>query len=84
MTRVRFRSKPCWHESEVIDRQTGRTFCVAESPAALLIRLKGKRQTLSLPWAVAYLRAATIKASADALAKGNKRKGPVQVTRGRV
>jgi hypothetical protein len=84
MTRVRFRSKPCWHESEVIDWQTGRTFCVAESPAALLIRLKGKRQTLSLPWSIAYLRAATLKASADALAKSNGKHKPVQVTRGRV
>jgi hypothetical protein len=74
MTRIKYKSKPTWHECGVIDRMTGRVFVVAESPASLLIRLKGTRMVLELPWGMAYLRAATLKASLLSIQKVNRRR----------
>lgn len=82
MTQVKRRSKPVWHECGALDRISGRSYCVAETPAALLIRLKGTRTTLELPWGMAYLRAAQLKAALVSLQKVNRRRATV--TRGRV
>lgn len=83
MTRIRFRSRPVWHETGLVDSQTGRPFLVAESPSALLLRLKGTRQVLSLPWNIAYLRAATLQAQMNQLNKINrKRASKREVKRG--
>lgn len=83
MTRIRYKSKPVWHETGQLDGITHRPYLVAESPAALLIRLKGTRTVLELPWSMAYLRAATLRATLDALNKINaRRKRRHQVTRG--
>ena len=58
MTQIKFKSKPTWHETGVVDRSSGRPILVAESPVSLLVRLKGTRQVLKVPWEMAYLRAA--------------------------
>jgi hypothetical protein len=79
MTQIRYRHRPVWHETGLIDSHSGRKLCVAESPAALLIRLKGTRQQLELPWNIAWFRAATLKAAVLRLGKINKRR---QVKRG--
>ena len=47
----------------MIDRHTGRVYCIAETPSAMLVRLKGTRQVLALPWPDAYLKAAMLKAA---------------------
>lgn len=74
MTRVKYRMRPVWHETGLIDSQTGRPFCVAETPANLLVRLKGTRQVLTLPWSIAYLKAAWMEAARVRLEKINARK----------
>jgi hypothetical protein len=79
MTSIRYRSKPVWHETGM--HESGRPLLVAESPCNLLIRRKGTRQVLSLPWTMAYLRAATLEAARIRLEKINKRRS---VKRGRV
>ncbi len=56
-------------------------YVVAESPASLLIRLKGTRTILDLPWSMAFLRAAQLKVALANLHKANKKRS---VTRGRV
>jgi hypothetical protein len=71
---IRYKDRPIWHETGLIDSGTGRPYLVAESPANLLIRLKGTRQALSLPWNLAYLRAATLAAAMVRLNKINKRR----------
>jgi len=71
-----------WHETGLVDSHSGRPYLVAESPASLLIRLKGTRQVLSLPWNIAYLRAATLAAAMIRLNKINKRRKNRAVRRG--
>jgi hypothetical protein len=73
LTRIRYRSKPVWHETGLIDA-SGRPYCVAETPASLLVRLKGTRQVLALPWSLAYLKAAWLEAARIRLEKINARK----------
>lgn len=71
MTKVKQRLRPVWHETQtVID---GRPLCVAERPTCVMLRLKGTRQTLMLPWSVAFIKAATIRATEIARAKANRR-----------
>ena len=53
MTKIRYRINPVWHETNLVDSQSGRPFCVAERPSHLLIRLKGTRTVVSLPWNIA-------------------------------
>lgn len=63
MTPIKAKDNPVYHESRAaID---GRAICVAETPGALLLRLKGTRQVLSIPWSVAYVKAAQIEADAN-------------------
>lgn len=83
MTRIKYKIKPVWHESGTVDSHSGRAMLIAESPANLLIRLKGTRQVLALPWTLCFLRAASLKAAMLRLDKMNKRK-QAKVARGRV
>ena len=75
MTKCKFKLQPVWHETEVV--MDGRTVLVSERPACLLLRLKGTRQTLMLPWNVAYVRAAFLY-SENARATKKKRRRAVQ------
>jgi hypothetical protein len=63
MTKIKYREKPVWHETSWIDGATGRVMLVAETHHSLLVRLKGTRQVLSLPWGVVFIRAAWAEAS---------------------
>jgi hypothetical protein len=63
MTKIRFRSPPLYHETNIAEQ--GRVLCVAETPSALFLRLKGTREVLTLPWGVAYVRAAYAAAEAQ-------------------
>jgi len=74
MTRIKYRMRPIWHETGLVESTSGRPYLVAESPAELLLRLKGTRQTLRLPWNVAFLRAATLAAAMGRLNKINRRR----------
>ncbi len=60
MTKIPHRDNPVYHETRLL--QDGRAIIVAETPNALLLRLKGTRQVLSLPWSKAFLVAATMEA----------------------
>lgn len=67
MTKCRHKIRPVWHETAtIID---GRPLCVAERPSCVFLRLKGTRQTLMLPWGVAFIKAATNRAQEQAKAK---------------
>lgn len=81
MTEIKFKAKPVWHETGLVDSGTGRPFCVAESPTALLMRLKGTRQVLALPWGVAYIKAAWLEAARLRLVKINERKAKAKQRR---
>jgi hypothetical protein len=72
MTRCKYRSNPVWHETRAV--YDGRLLLVAETPSNLLIRRKGTRQVLALPWTIAHLRACTLKAQALAIEKINRRR----------
>ena len=72
MTRIKYRDKPVWHETGL--HYDGRAIAVAESPAKLLLRLKGTRQVLEIPWTVAFIRAAMMKAASIADEKKRNRK----------
>jgi hypothetical protein len=82
MTRIKRRTKPIWHETGLLDSLSGRPFLVAEAPTELLIRLKGTRQVLSLPWNIAWLRAATLAATMNRLNKINAKRRRASVRRG--
>lgn len=72
MTKIKLRAKPIWHETRMFEG--GRELVVAETPVNLLMRRKGTRQVLQLPWNIAYLRAATLKAAQLRLDKINRKK----------
>lgn len=78
MTTVR--PNPVWHETaEVVD---GRAICIAECPCGLLLRLKGQRSKLLLPWQTAYLKAATLAADSLRTIAANHRRAVPRVRRG--
>jgi len=79
MTKVRYKSNPTWHETHTVT--DGRAICVAETPSNLLLRLKGTRQILELPWSMAYLRAATMRAQLNRLQKFNERRARSRVAK---
>jgi hypothetical protein len=83
LTKIKYKISPVWHETGAIDGMTGRPYVVAETPINLLMRLKGTRQVLSLPWSVAYLRAAQLKTMMNNLQKGNAKRAR-SVSRGRL
>jgi hypothetical protein len=60
MTRMKLKAHPTWHETGCLDRQSKRPILAAEEPQCLLLRLKGTRQILRLPWNTAWTRAAWI------------------------
>ena len=62
MTIVKRRDNPVWHDTGLLDRGSGRTYLVAETPMQLLMRMKGTRTVVKLPWNIAYMRAAWIEA----------------------
>jgi hypothetical protein len=79
MTKCKAKIRPTWHETNtVID---GRALCIAERPSCLLMRLKGTRTTLMLPWSTAHLRAAVLRADQQAMVKRRRR---TPVARGRL
>lgn len=84
MTKTKYRTKPVYHETQTL--YDGRAICIAESSSELLVRLKGTRQVLSLPYSMVYLRAATLKATMDSLNKINakRRRKSAGVVRGRI
>ena len=63
MTRLIYHSAPRWRETEVVirDRRV-RPLVVAAQPSALMLRLKGTRGTLSIPYSPAYQLAARLEA----------------------
>lgn len=73
MTRVRRRPRPVWHQTDV-SVDDGRPLCVAERPTCLLLRPKGTRKFLMIPWSTVYLRAAVLRAEEQAKAKRNRRR----------
>lgn len=81
MTRIKYKAKPVWHETGLLDKSSGRFYCVAETPANLLLRMKGTRQVLSIPWSVVFIKAAWMEAArlklAKKTAKAEARKGKV-------
>ena len=53
---------PRWRETHFSDR--GRALCVALTPSNVLLRMKGTRTTLKLPWGIVLVKAAAVEASA--------------------
>lgn len=77
MTKCKLKIRPVWHETAtVVD---GRALCVAERPSCILLRLKGTRTTLMLPWSTVFLRAAAMRAQEQVKAKLRR---PGRVSRG--
>lgn len=77
MTQLRFTDSPRWRETQAAVAYTAgrrRAVLVALQPAALLLRLKGTRQVLTLPFGNAYLRAAILAADESRAAKREARK----------
>jgi hypothetical protein len=61
-----------WHETG--ETYGGRAILVAESPLAMLLRLKGTRQKLAVPWRVAWLRGSQLEAARRQGEKVNRRR----------
>ena len=62
MTKVKFREKPLWKESSYYYANRDRVLLVALEPQALVLRLKGTRTTLRMPYSAAYATAAMLEA----------------------
>lgn len=78
MTLLRFTPRPRWRETQASVAFTAgrrRAVLVALQPAAMLLRLKGTRQVLSLPFGNAFLRAAFLAADEKRNAKRETRRG---------
>ena len=60
MTSIRYRAKPLWRESSMHEK--GRPILIAETPCNLLIRLKGLRQVMALPYGLLYTWASQVEA----------------------
>ncbi len=69
MGQIKFTESPQWHETGVVGDH-GRQILVALQPKCLLLRLKGLRATLELPFGVAYVRAAFLESDAQRAKKG--------------
>lgn len=76
MTRITYSAAPRWRETEVVTRDAGRTrpLIVALEPTALLVRLKGTRMTLRMPYSTAFSQAAAMEARRRAAEKKINRK----------
>lgn len=62
MTKTQFRAHPIWHETSA--EYDGRTLLVSESASCLMLRLKGTREIVELPYVTAFLKATMLKAEA--------------------
>jgi hypothetical protein len=71
MTTIKPRLKAVYHESPAVE--DGRAVCVAETPAGMLLRLKGTRQSVLMPWGLAYQTAARIEAENQRRVAGTHR-----------
>lgn len=74
MTAIKFKQKPRWRETAVVDSMTRRLIVVACEPQSILLRLKGTRQVLRVPFGVAFLRGAMLEAARIRMEKINARK----------
>lgn len=72
MTSMKLRERPIWHQSHAAER--GREILAAESPHNCLLRLKGTRAVLKVPWTAIYLWAARNEAEQKRKAKIEARK----------
>jgi len=85
MTTIKRRIRPVWHQTETV--YDGRPLLVAETPHAILLRRKGTRLTLSVPWSIAYLRGATLAVQLQSLERSNRKRRksaekPFEIRRG--
>jgi hypothetical protein len=81
VTKIKFRSPPIYHETNIVEH--GRVLCVAETPSALFLRLKGTREVLTLPWGIAYVKAAYLAAEAQHRAVKSARREKALLAEGR-
>lgn len=72
MYKMKYRERAIWHQSQANER--GREILAAESPHNCLLRLKGTRAVLQVPWTAIYLWAARHEAEAKRKAKIEARK----------
>lgn len=79
MTSIKY-TPPRWRQTEVLTRDgtAQGPIVVALEPSALLLRIKGRRQVLRLPFTLAYTKAAQIAAAAARLEKLNAKKARVK------
>jgi hypothetical protein len=63
MTTLKHTPKPRWRQTAAEER--GRPVCVALQPHSLLLRLKGKRMILEMPFASAWTTAAGLAARVE-------------------
>lgn len=72
MTKIKYKIKPTWRETGM--DYDGRPMLIAQTPSNILLRLKGTRQVLELPYSIAYLRAAQITCNLLQLERARNRK----------
>jgi uncharacterized protein YqjF (DUF2071 family) len=77
MVELTYQAKPRWRKTETLTRDGGHVgvIVVALQPTALLLRIKGTRRVLSLPYSSAYTRAAILAADQVRTEKKLRRKG---------
>lgn len=79
---LKFKAKPVWRETSIIVRDpTPGIVCVALQPEALLLRLKGRRQILTMPFSGAYDRACWLEAARRRMEKLNAKKAKKKARR---
>lgn len=85
MTRIHEKriTRPVWHETHTVTKppKPG-IICVAETPSNLLLRLKGRRAVLKLPWESAFDKAIMLAVRDAALAKINRKRRARSIRRG--
>lgn len=72
MTKLKHRAKPLWRETMLLGER-GQPYVVALQPEGLLIRRKGSRKPLLLPYGIAFVKAAMIQANKDRAEKKQRR-----------
>jgi len=72
MTKIKFRERPIWRESE--SSFMHKTICVALEPNAILFRRFRSKSVYRLPIAEGFFRAAALEAAALKAEKQNARK----------
>ena len=76
MTNVRDRKRRPWYETNATcwERGRRRAVCFKAEPDFVVLRLKGTRQALLLPWSAAYEKAAGLLADANRRERRARRK----------